>query len=486
MTSDQPSENKPNGQPVVNDGIDQNSASPSSAQGSVPEGAKPATAHKPVTSDETVIVAPVSPEIAAAPAAAAHSAAKAVETAMPQATPPHVPQEPIPAFVQAEPPKGPIVLKSPSEALRPEPGTPPPPPKKRKRSRHARSQIVVFANFMLSLLVFVVIGMGALFYFGKVQFTTEGPLAQDSTFFVKRGSGIVEISDQLERTNLITDARIFRYGARTYGLEKSMKAGEYAIPAHASMRDIMNILVDGKSLMHSVTIPEGLTVQQIFDRIANSDVLTGDLPKELPVEGSLVADTLSFTRGTTREEVVSRLQTAQSKLVDEVWAKRRDGLPVKDKNEFVTLASIVEKETGVASERPHVASVFVNRLNQGMRLQSDPTIIYGIFGGRGKPSDRPIYKSDIEKETPFNTYIIKALPPTPIANPGRDALEAVANPLDTKDLYFVADGTGGHVFASTLKDHNDNVRKWRELERQRKDNPPADATGTAPVTPPAP
>lgn len=492
MTSDHPSENKPNGQPVVKGGIDQNSASLTPAQAPLQDSAQvpvsdasPAAVHKPVTSDEAVIVAPVAPEIAGAAAAAAQSAVSAGQTAIPQATPPQIPQEPAPAFTQAEPAKGPIILKSPSEALRPEPGTPPP-VNKRKRSRHARSQIVVFANFMLSLLVFLVIGMGALFYFGKVQFTTDGPLAQDSTFFVKRGSGIVEISDQLERTNLITDARIFRYGSRAYGLEKSMKAGEYAIPAHASMRDIMNILVDGKSLMHSVTIPEGLTVQQIFDRIANSDVLTGDLPKDLPVEGSLVADTLSFTRGTTREEVVTRLQSAQSKLVDEVWAKRRDGLPVKDKNEFVTLASIVEKETGVASERPHVASVFVNRLNQGMRLQSDPTIIYGIFGGRGKPSDRPIYKSDIEKETPYNTYIIKALPPTPIANPGRDALEAVANPLDTKDLYFVADGTGGHVFASSLKDHNENVRKWRELERQRKDNPPADASGTVPVTPPSP
>ncbi|WP_374828107.1 endolytic transglycosylase MltG [Pseudochrobactrum saccharolyticum] len=418
--------------------------------------------------------------MAAAPAAPASAPVSPSAPAQPQAA---VQAEKTAAPDAAEPATGPLVLKSASEALRPEPGTPPP-PKKRKRSRHARSQIVVFANFMLSMLVFLVIGMGALFYFGKVQFTTEGPLSQDSTFFVKRGSGIIEISDQLERADLITDARIFRYGARAYGLEKSMKAGEYAIPARASMRDIMNIFVEGKSLMHSVTIPEGLTVQQIFDRIANSELLSGDLPKELPVEGSLVADTLSFTRGTPREEVVNRLKTAQSKLVDEVWAKRRDGLPVKDKNEFVTLASIVEKETGVASERPHVASVFVNRLNTGMRLQSDPTIIYGIFGGRGKPADRPIYKSDIEKETAYNTYIIKGLPPTPIANPGRDALEAVANPLDTQDLYFVADGTGGHVFAATLKEHNENVRKWREVERQRKENPAAGTNGTAPT--PAP
>ncbi|WP_439272839.1 endolytic transglycosylase MltG [Pseudochrobactrum sp. HB0163] len=393
---------------------------------------------------------------------------------MPAAEAAHTEQSP------QQPAKGPLVLKSASEALRPEPGTPPP-PKKRKRSRHARSQIVVFANFMMSLLVFIVIGLGALLYFGKVQFTGAGPLQQETTFFVRRGSGIPEISEQLERANLITDARIFRYGARAYGLEKSMKAGEYAIPAQASMRDILNIFVEGKSIMHSVTIPEGLTVQQVFDRIANNDLLSGDLPSELPPEGSLIADTLSFTRGTPREEVVARLKNAQAKLVDEIWAKRRDGLPVKDKNEFVTLASIVEKETGIASERPHVASVFVNRLKQGMRLQSDPTIIYGIFGGRGKPSDRPIYKSDIEKDTPYNTYIIKGLPPTPIANPGRDALEAVANPLDTKDIYFVADGTGGHVFSATLKEHNENVRKWRETERQRKDKPAETGAGPSPA-----
>lgn len=471
MTSDQSSENKPAGQPAVSETNAQNGAQNTAA----PENVSAEAANKPVTSDETIEVAPVSPEIAAAPAAPASSQQgedhKATSLQQPEQQP--------------EMPEEPVVAASAAEAA-PSKKTASKPVKKRKRSRHARSQIVVFANFMLSILVFLVICMGALFYFGKVQFTTQGPLAQDSTFFVKRGSGIVEISDQLERNNLITDGRIFRYGARAYGLEKSMKAGEYAIPAYASMRDIMNIFVEGKSLMHSVTIPEGLTVQQIFDRIANSELLVGDMPKELPAEGSLIADTFSFSRGTTREEVITRLTTAQSKLVDEIWAKRRDGLPVKDKNEFVTLASIVEKETGVASERPHVASVFVNRLNQGMRLQSDPTIIYGIFGGRGKPSDRPIYKSDIEKETAYNTYIIRGLPPTPIASPGRDALEAVANPLDTKDLYFVADGTGGHVFAASLKEHNENVRKWREVERKRKEAPAVNGTQTVPVTPPSP
>lgn len=357
----------------------------------------------------------------------------------------------------------PFVPKSASEALRPEPGTPPP----RKRSRHARSQIVVFMNFMLSLLVLLLLGASALFYFGKLQFDAAGPLTAETTFLVKRGAGVSEVSNSLENREIVSDARIFRYGMRAYGHENDLKAGEYAIPAGATMRDVMNILISGKSIMYPLTIPEGLTVKQVFDRISADPILVGDMPKEMPPEGGLFTDTLNFTRGTTREEIINRMIASQQKLIDETWEKRRPDLPIKDKNEFVTLASIVEKETGIASERPHVASVFVNRLNKGMRIQSDPTIIYGLFGGAGKPSDRPIFKSDLEKPTPYNTYIINGLPPTPIANPGRAALEAVANPLDTEDLYFVADGTGGHVFSKTLAEHNANVRKWRAVEQEK-------------------
>lgn len=357
----------------------------------------------------------------------------------------------------------PFVPKSASEALRPEPGTPPP----RKRSRQARSQIVVFMNFMLSLLVLVLLGASALFYFGKLQFDSQGPLTTETTFLVKRGAGISEVSNSLENRDIVSDARIFRYGMRAYGHENDLKAGEYAIPSGSTMRDVMNILISGKSIMYPLTIPEGLTVKQVFDRISADPILVGEMPKEMPAEGALFTDTLNFTRGSSREEIINRMIASQQKLIDDTWAKRRADLPVKDKNEFVTLASIVEKETGIASERPHVASVFVNRLNKGMRIQSDPTIIYGLFGGAGKPSDRPIFKSDIEKPTPYNTYVINGLPPTPIANPGRAALEAVANPLDTEDLYFVADGTGGHVFSKTLAEHNANVRKWRAVEQEK-------------------
>jgi len=385
-----------------------------------------------------------------------------VNSEAPSGTPP-ADEQPKGATQETNATSKPFVPKSASEALRPEPGTPPP----RKRSRHARSQIVVFMNFMLSLVVLVLLGASALFYFGKMQFDGQGPLTAETTFLVKRGAGIAEVSNSLENREIVSDARIFRYGMRTLGHENDLKAGEYAIPAGASMRDVMNILISGKSIMYPLTIPEGLTVKQIFDRISADPTLVGDMPKDMPPEGSLFTDTLNFTRGTTRSEIIDRMVASQKKLVDEAWAKRNSNLPVKDKNEFVTLASIVEKETGIASERPHVASVFVNRLKQGMRIQSDPTIIYGLFGGAGKPSDRPIFKSDIEKPTPYNTYVINGLPPTPIANPGKAALEAVANPLDTEDLYFVADGTGGHVFSKTLQEHNANVRKWRSVEQQK-------------------
>ncbi len=339
------------------------------------------------------------------------------------------------------------------------------PTPRRRRSRHARSQIVVFMNFLLSLVALALLGASALFYFGKVQFDAPGPLAADTTYLVKRGAGVAEVANGLAGSDIVSDAQIFRYGMRAYGHDNDLKAGEYAIPAGASMRDVMNILISGKSIMYPMTVPEGLTVKQIFDRIAADPILVGEMPKTMPPEGSLFTDTLNFTRGTTRGEIVERMLASQKKLVDEIWAARKPGLPLRDKNELVTLASIVEKETGIAAERPHVASVFLNRLAKGMRLQSDPTIIYGLFGGAGKPSDRPIFKSDIEKPTPYNTYVINGLPPGPIANPGKAALEAVANPLDTQDLYFVADGGGGHVFSSTLKEHNDNVRKWRGQQK---------------------
>ena len=223
---------------------------------------------------------------------------------------------------------------------------------------------------------------------------------------------------------------------RAYDKGGVLKAGEYEIKAGASMRDIMELLESGKSVLASLTIPEGLTVEQAFQRIAEHEALTGDMPAEIPPEGSLIADTQRFTRGATRQQIIDKMLADQKRLVESIWNRRVSGLPLADINEFVTLASIVEKETGVADERSRVAAVFINRLNKGMRLQSDPTILYGLFGGKGRPADRPIYQSDIDKPTPYNTYVINGLPPGPIANPGRDSLEAVANPSKTERPLF--------------------------------------------------
>ncbi|MDN2583068.1 endolytic transglycosylase MltG [Aquibium sp. ELW1220] len=385
-----------------------------------------------------------------------------------------------PEFGRRREPAKPIVPKTANEALRPELGTPPP-----RRSRASRSQVVIFLNFLMSTIFLVTIGAGLLVYYGKMEFEGPGPSATGAVVLVRPSTGVREIGAQLERSGLISDARIFALGVRAHGADADLKAGEYEIKPRASMQDIMELLKSGRSVLYSLTIPEGLTVEQAFQRIAEHEALVGEMPAELPPEGTLIADTQRFTRGTERKDLIARMVAAQASLVESIWARRVDGLPLEDINDFVTLASIVEKETGQAEERSRVAAVFINRLNKGMRLQSDPTIIYGLFGGKGKPADRPIYRSDIDKPTPYNTYTINGLPPGPIASPGRASLEAVANPSKTSDLYFVADGTGGHVFAATLQEHNENVARWREIERKRRENAaagpaaPAGETGAA-------
>jgi len=358
---------------------------------------------------------------------------------------------------------GPIIPKSASEALRPEKVPQPP-----RRSRKAKSQVVIFLNFLMTVIVCLTIAAAGTVYYAMSAYEDQGPLTSNTNFIVRNGAGIQEIASSLERNNIVSDGRVFRFMSEAY-LEDNdtLKAGEYEIKAGSSMQEIMQLLKSGKSILYSVSLPEGLTVKQMFSRLSSDPVLEGDLPAQMPAEGTLRPDTYKFSRGTKRAEIVAQMAAAQKQLVDQIWEKRDPDLPIASRDEFVTLASIVEKETGIADERSRVASVFINRLEKGMRLQSDPTIIYGIFGGDGKPADRPILKSDLEKDTPYNTYMIRGLPPTPIANPGRAALEAVSNPSRTSDLYFVADGTGGHVFAATLDEHNNNVRRWRKIEAEK-------------------
>ena len=253
---------------------------------------------------------------------------------------------------------------------------------------------------------------------------------------------------------------------------EDLKAGEYQFKAHSSLRDVVATMVEGKVVAHQVSIPEGLTSQQIVSRLLEDDVLTGNV-KEIPREGSLLPDTYNFTRGVTREQMIHRMQQAQQRFVREIWERRSADLPIKTPEQLVVLASLVEKETGKPDERTRVAAVFVNRLKQKMQLQSDPTIIYGLVGGKGTLG-RPIMKSEITQPTPYNTYLIDGLPPGPISNPGRASLEAAANPARTRELYFVADGTGGHVFAETYEQHQKNVTRLRSIETDQKDQVPMD------------
>jgi UPF0755 protein len=257
------------------------------------------------------------------------------------------------------------------------------------------------------------------------------------------------------------------------GDRSALKRGEYAFKAAVSMNEIENELIAHRVVRYKLTIPEGLTSEQVVDRLREDPVLIGEI-REPPREGSLMPDTYYFERGDTRLSILSRMAKVQARTVEDVWKERAPDLPIKSPGEMVTLASIVEKETGKQEERPHVAGVFVNRLEKHMRLESDPTIVYGLAMGRGTLG-RSITKADLNQSTPYNTYIIEGLPPGPICNPGKAALEAVANPARSKDLYFVADGTGGHVFSETWDQHQRNVAHWRQIEKDVKDKLAPDA-----------
>lgn len=347
--------------------------------------------------------------------------------------------------------------KSPTEALQPEPVPPPPP-----RSKAVRHPLVVFLNFVLTIVIIAGVVVGGGLLIGRMQFERASGLDQERTITVQRGTGLSDIADRLQREGAISSKWLFIAGVWLNQQQNSLKAGEYLIPARASMADIMDLMVEGKSIVYSITIPEGLTSQQIVDRLKANDILIGDIT-EVPPEGSLLPATYDYTRGDTRQNLIARMRRERDRVLTDVWSRRASDLPLANKEELVVLASIVEKETGLADERSRVAAVFINRLRLNMRLQSDPTVIYGLFGGKGKPPGYTLTRADLEKETPYNTYVIDGLPPDPIANSGQASLEAVANPSRTRDLFFVADGSGGHAFAETYEEHLRNVARWRDV-----------------------
>lgn len=358
-----------------------------------------------------------------------------------------------------------------------------------RASRRARHPLVIAGNAVFTFIIIVAIVAGLGFAIGKQRFETPGPLATDRVVNIPPRSGMRDIAELLQREGVIDQPWVFMGGVIALKARDELKAGEYLFPQHATLRDVVGTIVDGKVVQHAVTVPEGLTSEQIVTRLLENNVLTGSL-KEIPREGTLLPDTYKFTRGNTREQIVSRMQQSQRRVLDDAWKRRASDLPLKTPEQLLTLASIVEKETGRADERTRVAAVFLNRLRQRMRLQSDPTIIYGLIGGKGALG-RPITRSEIDQPTPYNTYAIEGLPPGPIANPGRASIEATANPSRTKDLYFVADGTGGHVFSETYEQHQRNVAKLRQIEQQARDANKPPTPGVAPVadkpveTPPA-
>lgn len=375
------------------------------------------------------------------------------------------------------------------------------------------------SNAMTLGIVVLVLGIG-LISWGQNEFSKPGPLTETSFFEVPRGASLIRVSNALEEAGAVTNARIFRIGAQYTGKSGDLKFNNYELPAGASMAEILDIVtqaaaptfryiaqytiseggaemrlrerIAGEGLIelaafkyedglpdayaelvnnnvpiaYRMTIAEGVTSWNIIEALKGADFLSGDLPEEVPAEGTLAPDTYEVTKGSARADVIRRMTEAQEFILAQAWATKDEDLPYDTPEEALIMASIIEKETSVAEERGKVASVFVNRLRRGIRLQTDPTVIYGITLGQGSLG-RGLRRSELRTATPWNTYVIDGMPPTPIANPGRAAIEAALSPDDTPYIFFVADGTGGHAFAVTLAEHNANVAKWREIERSR-------------------
>ena len=348
----------------------------------------------------------------------------------------------------------------------------------------ARNPFVIVGNAIITIVLLAMIGVGAVYYYGKQIIEAAGPLREDKIVNIPARAGMTDIADVLQREGVIDSNRWAFIGA-VFALKarSELKPGEYAFQKNASLRDVIGTMVEGKVVQHALTIPEGLTSEQIVARLTDNDIFAGSV-REIPREGTLLPETYKFPRGTTREQVIQRMQAAQKRLVAEIWDHRSPDVPLRSPEQLVTLASIVEKETGRPDERSRVAAVFVNRLRQRIKLQSDPTIIYGLVGGKGTLG-RPIKRSEIAQPSPYNTYVIDGLPPGPISNPGRASLEAAANPARTRDLYFVADGTGGHAFTETYDQHLKNVAKLRGMEKQIQNDTLEPAEDTPPAVAPA-
>ena len=328
----------------------------------------------------------------------------------------------------------------------------------------------LFLSF-LSVCLLALAAFAAVCSLGAYAYLSPGPLAAAKLVLIERGSGVSRIAEKLEQDSVIHNALLFKIAVRLTQGQGTLKAGEYDIPAFAPMAAVLQMLRDGQVYERKFTVPEGLTGWQIVALLRNIPELEGEV-KDSPPEGSLLPETYHFVSGDTRQDQIAHMQKAMRQTLETLWPGRAEDLPFDTKKEALILASIIEKETGVASERKRIAGVFVNRLRKGMPLQTDPTVIYALTGGKiqdeGKgPLGRRLLRKDLQVESPYNTYRYPGLPPGPIANPGRAALEAALQPERHDYLYFVADGTGGHIFSKTLSEHNRNAAKWRRIRKSR-------------------
>jgi UPF0755 protein len=298
------------------------------------------------------------------------------------------------------------------------------------------------------------------------HFYLPGPLQTESTIIIPSGQSLGEVSRCLAKADIISQAWLFNLHIRLRGAAASLKAGEYKFPAHVSPREILTKMLRGDCVIHQLTIPEGMTTRDIIQILNLNEHLKNEIKIELQ-DGQLLPETYHYTLKDDRNSLIQRMQKAMTKTLGILWATRSPDFPLKSPQEVLILASIVEKETGLAHERPRIAGVFINRLRKGMPLQSDPTVAYGCFHLEHK-----VYKTlshtELQKPTPYNTYLNVGLPPTPICNPGRETIQAVLQPLLTDELYFVADGTGGHVFSQTYEEHKKHHQNWRKLFKLRK------------------
>ena len=319
-----------------------------------------------------------------------------------------------------------------------------------------------FLRVLSGALLLLAFAAGAAAWFGWQAWTAPGPLAAPAQVVVPRG-GVEAVGGTLLRHGVVSDSRAFAAAALLTRAEGRVRAAEFTFPAGASLREVLDILRNGRPVQRRLSIPEGLTARRIAVLFEAAEGLIGEMP--VLSEGALLPDTYVYQYGEARAPIVRRAEAAMKAALDEAWRERAPDLPLSSPREALVLASIVEEETGQPEERPRVAAVYINRLRRGMPLQSDPTVAYAVSDGAGL--DRPLTRADLDRDTPFNTYRNRGLPPAPIASPGRDALRAATRPAQTDELYFVADGTGGHAFSRTLEEHNRNVARWREIERQR-------------------